>query len=346
MTVNAAQVALSYLSDRRRNDLRKGSADKMGISEILSSRSGRMHAVPVLGASVMMHLALAVAASPALGISARPNLAEARSWGYQLQMVDPDLVADSPYDLMVIDYARDGSAEQAFSRSDVMAMKRRPDGGSRIVLAYLSIGEAEDYRFYWNRNWQASAPSWLGKENPDWPGNYAVRYWDTAWQDVILGGPEAYLDRIIAAGFDGVYLDRIDAFDIADPTLSRARRMQVMVEFVSTIAAYARSAQPGFIVVGQNAEELLNYPDYAAAIDGVGKEDLFFGLDGDGTLNSKGELRASLTPLQRFLASGKPVFLIEYLDTAEAMALAHKNAEALGVPLFIGSRELDDVRSR
>ncbi|CAN7360395.1 MJ1477/TM1410 family putative glycoside hydrolase [Devosia sp. LjRoot3] len=318
----------------------------MSISEILSSRSGRLHSVPMLGASVMMHLALAVSASPVCATPVRPHLSDARSWGYQLQMVDPDLVADSPYDLMVIDYARDGSAEQAFSRSEVMAMKRKPDGGARIVLAYLSIGEAEDYRSYWNRSWQASPPGWLGKENPDWPGNYAVHYWDPAWQSVIMGGPEAYLDSIMAAGFDGVYLDRIDAFDVSDPKVSRASRMQLMVEFVSTIAAYARSAHPGFIVVGQNAEELLNYPDYAAAIDGVGKEDLFFGLDGDGTLNSKGELRASLTPLQRFLASGKPVFLIEYLDTAESRALAHKNADALGVPIFIGSRELDDVRSR
>lgn len=324
----------------------QGSADKMGISDILSSRSGRLHSVPVFGASVMMHLALAVAASPALGTPARPNLAEARSWGYQLQMVDPELVADSPYDLMVIDYSRDGTADQAFSRSQVMAMKRKPDGGSRIVLAYLSIGEAEDYRFYWNRSWQGLPPGWLGKENPDWPGNYAVHYWDPAWQSVIFGGPQAYLDSIIAAGFDGVYLDRIDAFDVSDLAVSRARRMQSMVEFVSDIAAYARSAEPGFIIVGQNAEELLNYPDYAAVIDGVGKEDLFFGLDGDGTLNSKGELRASLTPLQGFLASGKPVFLIEYLDTAESIALAHKNADALGVPLFIGTRELDDVRSR
>ncbi|MGV3576661.1 MAG: MJ1477/TM1410 family putative glycoside hydrolase [Devosia sp.] len=324
----------------------QASAGKMGISDILSSRSGRLHSVPVLGASVMMHLALAVAASPVAATPARPALSDARSWGYQLQMVDPDLVADTPYDLMVIDFARDGSAVQAFSRAEVMAMKRKPDGGARIVLAYLSIGEAEDYRSYWSRSWQASPPGWLGQENPDWPGNYAVRYWDPAWQNVILGGPKAYLDQIMAAGFDGVYLDRIDAFDVSDPVVSRARRMQLMVEFVSTIAAYARSAEPGFILVGQNAEELLNYPDYAAAIDGVGKEDLFFGLDGDGTLNSKGELRASLRPLQRFLASGKPVFLIEYLNTAEARALAHKNADALGVPLFIGSRELDDVRSR
>lgn len=346
MTVNAVRGTSTYLWEGRRSGLCEVPADKMGISEILSSRSGRGHSAPVLGASVMMHLALAVAASPALGMAAKPGLSDVRSWGYQLQMVEPDLVADSPYDLMVIDYARDGSADQAFTRSEVMAMKRRPDGGSRIVLAYLSIGEAEDYRFYWSRNWQTTPPGWLGEENPDWPGNYAVHYWDPEWQSVIFGGPKAYLDTIMAAGFDGVYLDRIDAFDVQDVSVSRASRMQLMVEFVSSIAAYARSAQPGFIVVGQNAEELLNYPDYAATIDGVGKEDLFFGLDGDGKLNSKGELRASLTPLHRFLASGKPVFLIEYVETAESRALAHKNAEALGVPLFIGRRELDDVRSR
>ena len=59
-------------------------------------------------------------------------------------------------------------------------MQRKPDGGARIVLAYLSIGEAEDYRSYWQRDWSVSPPAWLGAENPDWPGNYAVNYWDEA----------------------------------------------------------------------------------------------------------------------------------------------------------------------
>jgi cysteinyl-tRNA synthetase len=332
--------------NQRRKGARNAAAEKMGINEILSSRSVKLHAVPSIGASVMMHLALVVAAGPAIATPPRPSLSEVHSWGYQLQMVDPDLVADSPYDLMVIDFARDGSADQAFSRDDVAKMKRKPDGGERILLAYLSIGEAEDYRSYWQRDWQIAPPTWLGAENPDWPGNYAVHYWDPQWQRLIIGAPDSYLDRIVEAGFDGVYLDRIDAFDVPDPKVSRAMRMQLMTEFVSAIASYGRQLQPGFLVVGQNGEELLNYPSYAATIDGVGKEDLFFGLDGDGSLNSKGELRASLTPLQRFLASGKPVFLIEYLETPEAKMMARKNAEALGVPLFIGSRELDDVRSR
>ena len=81
-------------------------------------------------------------------------------------------------------------------------------------------------------------------------------------------------------------------------------------------------------------------------IDAVGKEDLFFGLAGDGNANAKAELRASLRPLERFQTTGKPVLLVEYLDTPQSIALARQKAAALGAPLFIGDRELDDVDTR
>lgn len=244
--------------------------------------------------------------------------------------------------------ARNGAVVLDASLMDALleALQRKPDGGARLVLAYLSIGEAEDYRSYWQRGWQVSPPAWLGAENPDWPGNYAVQYWDPQWQRLIMGTPDAYLDRIVAAGFDGLYLDRIDAFDGGGTRPTRSRRMQLMAHFVAAIAAYARALRPGFIVVAQNAEELLDSPAYSATLDAVAKEDLFFGLDGDGVPNAKSALRASLGPLQRFQASGKPVFLVEYLDSPESEAAARKNAAAMGAPLFIGSRELDDVQSR
>ncbi len=301
------------------------------------------HAAPLLGASMVI-LALAAGSSPAA--PPRAGLDAVRSWGYQLQQIDPATIAASPYDLVVIDYARDGTQEFAFDRATVTAMQRKPDGERRIVLAYLSIGEAEDYRFYWHHDWMSSPPGWLLAENPDWPGNYAVRYWDPQWQAMIFGGPGSYLDTIISAGFDGVYLDRIDAFDVADAEVPRADRLRRMAEFVSALAGYGRSKVPGFLIVGQNGEELLADRSYASVIDGLGKEDLFFGLDGDGVPNSNAELRASLTPIQRFQASGKPVFLVEYVDTPDALALARERAAALGVPLFIGDRELDDVQSR
>ncbi len=56
-------------------------------------------------------------------------------------------------------------------------------------------------------------PDWLDKENPDWEGNYKVWYWEKDWQDIIFGNDNSYLKKILNAGFDGVYLDIIDAFE-------------------------------------------------------------------------------------------------------------------------------------
>ncbi len=114
------------------------------------------------------------------------------------------------YDLFIIDAFH---AEDALSRADIDRLKTKPGGGRRLVISYVSIGEAEDYRFYWRTEWDTDPPSWMAGENTSWPGNYKVRYWDPSWQSVIFGSPDAYLDRILAAGFDGVYLDIIDAFE-------------------------------------------------------------------------------------------------------------------------------------
>ena len=57
------------------------------------------------------------------------------------------------------------------------------------------------------------AISWLSRENPSWPGNYKVCYWCSEWQELICGAGASYLNRILNAGFDGVYLDIVDAFE-------------------------------------------------------------------------------------------------------------------------------------
>lgn len=95
----------------------------------------------------------------------------------------------------------------------VAALKHKPGGARRQVLAYLSIGEAEDYRHYWRDQWSTAPPAWLGPENPHWPGNFRVRYWHPDWQSIIMGHSDSSLDQILAQGFDGVYLDIIDAYE-------------------------------------------------------------------------------------------------------------------------------------
>ncbi len=119
-------------------------------------------------------------------------------------------LAATDYDVLIIDAFYNGTL---LSSTDVASLSSKNNGGNRLVISYMSIGEAEDYRYYWQSSWNTSPPEWLAGENPDWPGNYKVKYWDFAWQDVIFGSTDAYLDKILASGFDGVYLDIIDAFE-------------------------------------------------------------------------------------------------------------------------------------
>ena len=82
-----------------------------------------------------------------------------------------------------------------------------------LIIQHMSIGEVENFCYYWDASWSQYPPSWLKGENPNWEGNYKVQYWDKEWQDIIFDNENSYLKKIIDAGFDGVYLDIIDAFE-------------------------------------------------------------------------------------------------------------------------------------
>src|SRR5262249_9414696 len=158
-------------------------------------------------------VAAAVLIAPCTPVHAAPRLNEAKSWALQLQNVDPEEIKLSPYDVIVIDYGFDRRSGTVLPHEVVDLMRTKPDGTRRLVIAYLSIGEAESYRSYWQDSWTTARPDWIDPENPDWPGNYLVQYWRPEWQRLIFGSADAYLDRIIDAGFDGVYLDGVDKFE-------------------------------------------------------------------------------------------------------------------------------------
>lgn len=291
---------------------------------------------------------------PQLPARSGPGLAAARGWGLQLQNVVALNVPDS-VDVLVIDYSRDGSHDKALTRERVAALKARTQGRPRIVLCYLSIGEAESYRYYWQSRWNTAPPAWLGKENTDWKGNFQVRYWMPEWQRVIVApGPKAfeliselitpaakpYIDRILEAGFDGVYLDRVDAFQEWQGERGKAAEAD-MIRLVQRIAGYARTRKPGFLVVAQNGEELLQSDAYRGVLDGVAKEDLLFGVPGEEVANPPEMVESTLDNLNRVKAEGKPVMVVEYLkDGAKRRAAVDAIRRAGFLPLLAG-RALD-----
>ncbi len=120
-------------------------------------------------------------------------------------------VSATNYDLLIMDlFFHDGAA---FTPFEIEQLQVKQNGGKRLVVSYLSIGEAEDYRYYWQPSWNTQKPGWLDKENPDWTGNYKVRYWDPDWQAILFGNDSSYVKRIIDAGFDGAYLDVVDGYE-------------------------------------------------------------------------------------------------------------------------------------
>lgn len=125
-------------------------------------------------------------------------------------------IAATNYDAVIMDLYFDESTR--LDAADLDLIDTKNNGGARLLICYMSIGEAEDYRYYWQAGWKPGSPEWLGPTNPEWAGNYKVRYWYPEWQRIIFGdvqvnGNDSYLKMIIDAGFDGVYLDIIDAFD-------------------------------------------------------------------------------------------------------------------------------------
>lgn len=146
------------------------------------------------------------------------NLNDAKNFLYLINFdkytLKSNLINDlknTNYDILLMDlFFNDGSA---FSTTEINQLKIKKNGGKRLVICYMSIGEAENYRYYWQQNWVSNPPEWLLKENPNWAGNYKVQYWNPEWQKVIYGNNNSYCSKILAAGFDGVYLDIIDGFE-------------------------------------------------------------------------------------------------------------------------------------
>jgi cysteinyl-tRNA synthetase len=114
------------------------------------------------------------------------------------------------HDLLVIDLF---TGNWTATADDLKLLKVKANGGRRLVLCYVSIGEAEDYRFYWQKGWKPGSPAFLGPENLQWKRNFAVKYWEPAWQALFVGGKDSYLARVQTAGFDGIYLDKVDEYE-------------------------------------------------------------------------------------------------------------------------------------
>lgn len=273
------------------------------------------------------------------GTTARQELLEdVQSWAYQLTEADVDEISDSKFDLMVMDFSHDGTVENAYTNSEVTQMK---GSGStqKLLISYMSVGEAEDYRTYFDAD-----ATYLDEENPLFEGNFKVHYWEQDWQAVIF----EYLDQIIAAGFDGVYLDIIDAYEYFGPGgesgLERSSAAADMVDFIVAIAERARESDDDFLIFPQNGSAVAidagMEDEYFAAIDGIGVEDTFYFGDeeNDNDLDEQTDVTENL---EEFVARGKTVLAVDYLTESSKIDDFYERALDNSYIPYCSIRELD-----
>ncbi len=274
-------------------------------------------------------------------------LAKVTSWHYQLQKVDIDKVAGIDADVVVVDYERavEGGGRVQLTPEEVAKLKVKPDGKRRIVLSYLSVGEAEEKRFYWKADWTtdpSKKPSWLHVNNCAWPGAWAVRFWEDGWKQIVYRGTDSYLRKIISAGFDGVYLDRVDMFaDYPQITTEHRGAAQDMITLVDELGQAARSVKPGFLVLPNNGMELLESRQFRRAIDGLGMEELLFSHKGTGVRNDQKDINETLGYLRKLQWDYKPVLTLEYLVTKESIDAAKGELKKLKIIGGFPTRALD-----
>jgi cysteinyl-tRNA synthetase len=279
---------------------------------------------------------------PAVGADPRADLSWVESWAVWLQAPDIDTLEASTYDFVVIDYSYDGSESGEFSYDDIQQIR---DSG-KLVLAYLSVAEAEDYRFYWKSSWRTGSPAFIGDENPNWPGNYNVKYWSSGWWNKVV---EPYLDRILAAGFDGVFLDRVDAYwwwyEVKG--IGARRCANRMAQLVEKVANYTRTAAgEGFIVCPNGGVSLLDDTSskwrgrYLAAVDATSTESLFFGYW------STADRDYRLEKLAEFNDAGRKAFVIDYIGPDDwdsfFQQIADSGLDLVGYPAA-PDMELDEL---
>lgn len=249
------------------------------------------------------------------------------TWAYQLQQYDEELLMAVAVDLFVVD-------PDAVSRAKIQVSSLKANNGP--VLAYVSVGEAEAYRAYWQPSWRQAPPAWMAEENPAWNDNFKVEYWNSEWQAITILRVEA----MARTGYDGMYLDIVDAYQYFEERGERGARDE-LVEFVVKLFKAARAINPQFTVVAQNAAELFEDEEYNEVVDGIANEDTFYNGDQRQRPN---DVQWTVKKLKSVKESGKLVLNVEYTTRCHSTVDFCRRSQEGGFVPLVAPRQLDGAR--
>ena len=223
-----------------------------------------------------------------------PQLKTVTHWFYHLGFEpDENIIAQierSTYDMVVMEPIITEANNRDFPIAEVVS-RFHNSSHPKLVIAYIDIGQAEEFRTYWQNGWDVGNPEWIVGKDPDGWDTYTVAYWYDEWHHIWLG-EDGYLQAILDAGFDGIYLDWVEAYS-DEKVIAMAEKQgldprEEIIWWVNDLAEFCRDQKPDCIVIGQNAAELAADDDeylgdeYLRIVDAIAQEQTWF----DGAANN------------------------------------------------------------
>jgi cysteinyl-tRNA synthetase len=229
-------------------------------------------------------------------------LSDVKTFCYLLQNMDSNemqkVLRESHYDLYILEPCVTEKGNETFPiRSlieEIRNYNRTIYHKEPIILGYVDIGQAEEWRWYWHKRWEPGHPEWIVTVDPDgWDGCYPVAYWYPEWEDIVIYGAYgmSHIEVMLQNNFDGIYMDWVEAFSDED-VIEKAEddgindTAAAMFDFIEKIRSYAQlespHANPNFLVIAQNAPDLYREDSdrYANLIDSISVEAIWY--DGTG----------------------------------------------------------------
>lgn len=282
----------------------------------------------------------------------RITLEEVKHWVYNIQHVSTaaniEALVGSHFDMYVLEPTRSEKNENFNMKKlvkDIREYNIQNYHKDPIILAYVDIGQAEEWRWYFGDDWQIGNPYWLVANDPNgWDGNYPVAYWNPVWHNIMYKGyyGTSSVKQTLEDGFDGIYMDWVEAF--SDKNVITAARIQgknpanEMFRLIEGIRDYARNFKSDYLIVAQNAPDLFQEDPtrYVNVIDAIAEEAVWF--EGNGGFDKWGDTKGYNIPTNsmypgwteealKYLVKIKqhmPVFIAEYAQDLDGKEYASK----------------------
>ena len=199
------------------------------------------------------------------------TLAHVRSFIYLIavDLYSPSLpatIAASPSDLIIL-----GGGEVPIDRDQLDPEHKK------LLLGNIDTCEGAPY-WYPHLFADGTPPSWFGKQVLGFDRLYSVQYWNPQWKPLLFHR----IDQVIAAGYDGIFLDVLDGHlqwsesnRLGNPVYSNG--IPALATLLSDIRSYIEGKKQEmsrpFFILGNNPTGIAdNLPDSLKNLDGIFNE--------------------------------------------------------------------------